>query len=109
MNLKPGLMVLLLSATVQLHAELSGSFEEIKAKAEAGDIDCQNHLASMYAAGIGVETNYTEAAKWSRKAADKGNAAAQHNLGALYENGQGVPQDFVEAATWYRKAAEQGN
>ena len=52
--------------------------------------------------------DYTQAAKWYRKAADQGNADAQPNLGLMYEKGQGVPQDYAQAVSWYRKAADQG-
>src|SRR3974390_805842 len=83
----------LLSATLQLHAESSDSFEQTKAKAEAGDIDAQKQMAKMYAKGVGVETNFVEAVKWLRKAADKGDAQAQLTLGVFLENGQGLPQD----------------
>src|SRR5215472_11981768 len=85
----------LLCATVQLRAELSDSFDQIKAKAEAGDVDAQMHLANMYGTGLGVETNFVEAAKWIRKAADKGDAAAQFNLGVCYGEGRGLSQDYV--------------
>ncbi|MBQ0062898.1 MAG: sel1 repeat family protein [Prevotella sp.] len=53
--------------------------------------------------------NYTEAAKWFRKAAEQGDADAQYNLGACYYNGYGVTKSYAEAAKWYRKAAEQGD
>src|SRR5215831_18843044 len=93
----------LLCVTFQLRAELSDSFEQIKAKAEAGDIDAQKHMAKMYGAGLGVETNFVEAAKWLRKAADKGDAMSQSNLGAFYLGGLGVRQDYAEAVKWFRK------
>src|SRR5215472_717039 len=108
MNLKLGLLVSLLWATLQLHAETPTSFEEIKAKAEAGDIDAQKHLATMYAEGIGVETNFVEAAKWDLKAADNGDAKSQFNLGFRFDKGLGVRQDYADAVKWYLKAAEQG-
>ena len=53
------------------------------------------------------QSNYTEAAKWFRKAAEQGHAGAQYNLGLCYANGEGVPQNYAEAAKWWRKAAEQ--
>src|SRR5215469_15827653 len=107
MNLKPSLMVFFLSATLHLHAESSGSFEEIKAKAEAGDVDAQKHLATMYVGGAGGEPNFAEAARWYQIAADKGDAKSQFNLGVCYEKGLGVPQDNVNAVKWYQKAANQ--
>src|SRR5215471_3150842 len=102
MNLKPGLLVFLLFATLQLHAELSNSFQQTKAKAESGDIRAQNELAKMYLKGMGVETNFVEAVKWLRKAADKDDAKSQVNLGECYHHGLGVQMDYIEAVKWYR-------
>jgi uncharacterized protein len=51
--------------------------------------------------------DYTEAAKFYRKAAEQGNATAQVLLGGMYKMGRGVIEDDTEAAKWYRKAAEQ--
>jgi hypothetical protein len=44
-----------------------------------------------------IKKDYTEAAKWTRKAAEQGYTPAQADLGILYWNGQGVQQDFVLA------------
>jgi len=63
----------------------------------------------LYEDGLGVQQDYSEAAKWYRKAAKRGHACAKHRLGLMYEYSRGVPQDYVEAANWYRKAAEVGN
>ncbi len=52
--------------------------------------------------------DYSEAAKWYRKAAEQGHAGAQNWLGVLYERGHGVSPSWSEAVKWYRKAAEQG-
>ena len=49
-------------------------FEEIKAKAEAGDADAQFNLGVMYRKGQGMEQDYKEAFKWWKKAADQGHA-----------------------------------
>ena len=62
-----------------------------------------------YCFNKGVKMDYTEAAKWYRKAAEQGDADAQNNLGLCYERGQGVPEDYEEAVKWYRKAAAQGH
>jgi hypothetical protein len=52
--------------------------------------------------------DYSEAARWYRKAADQGLADAQYNLGQMYRRGQGVARNYSEAVRWYRKAADQG-
>jgi hypothetical protein len=64
-------------------------------------------LATCYYYGQGVEKNYAEAAKWSRKAAEQNLPDAQYALGICYENGHGTRKDEAEAFKWYRKAAEQ--
>jgi len=55
----------------------------------------------------GVEIDYTEAAKWYRKAAEQGDAVSQFFFGICYVRGDGVKEDCVEVVKWYRKAAEQ--
>jgi len=66
-------------------------------------------LGADYYLGQGVPQNYTEAAKWFRKAAEQGHAEAQDALGDMYFLGDGVSQNFVEGVKWYRQAAVQGN
>jgi TPR repeat protein len=56
--------------------------------------------ASAACTGQGVQQDYPEAAKWTRKAAEQGYTPAQADLGVLYWNGQGVPQDVVLAYMW---------
>ena len=84
------------------------TFDEIKAKAEKGDVNAQGFLGMCYDQGKGVPRDYAQAAKWYRKAAEQGDAYAQFDLGACYHDGQGVNRDYVEAAKWFRKAADQG-
>jgi len=57
----------------------------------------------------GVPQDYTEAAKWFRKAADQGNADAQYGLGLLYFKGLGVPQNYAIAHMWLNLGAAGGN
>ena len=84
-------------------------FDEIKAKAEAGDLPAQYNLACCYYHGADVSQDFDEAVKWFHLAAEQGNAEAQCDLGSCYHDGEGVPQDAVEAVKWWRKAAEQGH
>jgi acyl carrier protein len=78
--------------------------ERIMAMAEQGDLISQSLFADLYF----QSGNYTEAAKWYRKAAEQGDATAQCQLGSLYQEGMGVSKDYNEALKWYRKAAAQG-
>src|SRR3546814_5560645 len=66
------------------------------------------NLGALYAGGRGVAQDYTEAARWWRKAAKQGDRLAQYSLGTLYAKGRGVDRDYVAAAKLYRKSAEQG-
>jgi TPR repeat protein len=85
------------------------AFHFIRPLAEQGDAEAQYKLGTMYANGLFVPKNDTEAIKWYRKAADQGIPGAQLNLGSMYYSGRGVPQDYAEVVKWFRKAADQGN
>ncbi len=67
----------------------------------------QYAMGFCYLKGRVVETDYSEAVKWFRKAAEQNYAMAQLNLGFCYEYGRGVRKDRAEAAKWYSKANEQ--
>ena len=77
--------------------------------AEAGDAEAQTDLGFMYANGLGVPQDYTEAVKWYRKAAEQGDALAQYNLGVRYAEGRGVTRDYVQAYAWIYTARLGGN
>jgi hypothetical protein len=104
-------LLLLSAAVLQLPAQQTETarapFEELKAKAEAGDADSEYQVGLRYYKGEGVSKDLAEAVKWFRKAAEQGLAGAQDNLGVCYAKGQGVAKDEVEAVKWFRKAAEQ--
>lgn len=57
----------------------------------------------------GIQTDYSEAAKWFRKAAEQGHARACFKIGWMYEHGEAVPKDKYKAAKWFLKGAEQGH
>jgi hypothetical protein len=56
-----------------------------------------------------VPQDYTEAAKWFRKAAEQRDPIAQRELGLMYEHGKGVKQDFVQALKWLTLSAAHGD
>jgi TPR repeat protein len=87
---------------------LAESLDDIRRKAEAGDVHAQLILGYLYDSGEGVPRNHKEAAKWYHKAAGQGNAPAQNHLGGMYAIGRGVPRNDKEAVKWWHKAAEQG-
>ncbi|MDE6241404.1 MAG: sel1 repeat family protein [Anaeroplasmataceae bacterium] len=78
--------------------------------ANSGNVEIQNHLASVYLHGMfGVPQNYVTAKYWLEKAAKNGVAEAQYHLGVLYDNGWGCSQDYNMARYWYEKSAAQND
>ena len=68
----------------------------------------QNHIATMYSEGTGVDQDYEAAVKWYTKAATQGFAKAQYSLGLMYSTGSlGVAQNYDEAVRWLKLAAAQ--
>ena len=72
------------------------------------DPQAQFERGLKYAKGEGVQQDFSESAKWYRRAAEAGHAEAQKSLGFLYATGRGVGQDYAEAERWFRKATEKG-
>src|SRR5439155_642019 len=101
--------------TQQRHLELyfaaskgnKTALNQLRVRAEQGNVDAQFDLGFMYQNGDGVPKDSAQAAQWYRKAAEQGLSGAQNSLGVMYANGNGVPKDSAQAAQWYRKAAEQ--
>ncbi len=90
-------------------AQIPDNLKQFATRAEQGDAKAQWMLGMMYYHGVGVPENYTEAAKWYRKATEQRDASAQSQLGRMYYHGEGVPENYTEAEKWYRKTAEQGD
>lgn len=77
--------------------------------AEQGDVASQINIGEMYAKGLGLTKNITEALMWFKKAAAQGSAKAEFSLGEIYAYGHGIPVDYEQSGKWYRKAAERGH
>ena len=92
----------------EAEALVNGIVNEIKIRADNGNVVSQTNLGKLYEEGLGVNCDYAVSIKWYRKASEQGYARAQTNLGVMYANGRGVAKDEVLAVEWYRKAAEQG-
>ena len=85
-------------------ADYVTAFEVYQGLADQGLAVAQFNLGLMYANGLGVSKDETEAMKWYRLAADQGRADAQYQLGHLsYQQ-----NNFAEAVKWFRLAADQG-
>jgi TPR repeat protein len=80
------------------------AFKEWKSAADAGQAEAQFDLGVLYAQGLGVQRDLTEATKWYRKAANQGNAEAEFALGQMYSRGWGVPNDEADAVRWFQMA-----
>ena len=63
----------------------------------------------LFERGLGVPQDFTEAAKWYRKAAQRGRVEAQLQLGHMYEQGAGLPRDYVLGHMWFSLAAAHGD
>lgn len=85
------------------------AFQEFWTLAQGGHTGAQFNLGVLYATGLAVPQDFSQAARWYRMAAEHGHALAQCNLGVLYEAGKGLIQNDGEAIRWYRLAALQGN
>lgn len=71
--------------------------------AENGNADTRYHLGLMYAQGLGLEPNVTEAARWYAMAAGQGHAKAQLALAYVLE-----AEGSSKAVECYQLAAEAG-
>jgi TPR repeat protein len=80
------------------------AYQEWKASADGGHAEAQFDLGLLYAQGLGVHRDLTEAERWYRKSADQGNAEAQFALGQMYSRGWGVPRDAADAMRWLQMA-----
>jgi TPR repeat protein len=105
-----------------------GSFNQVKALAEEGDIEWQFVLGLFYFMGQQAPLNRVEflnllqrprregkphdpeqAVNWFQRAATHGYSEAQNVLGHLYAVGESVPQDYIQAHLWLNLSAAQGN
>lgn len=64
-------------------------------------------IGKMYAAGLGTDKDYLQAADWLTLSADENYKYAQYSLGGLYYHGKGVEQDHKTAFDLYISSADQ--
>jgi len=99
------LFTLLFFSSFVLGDELS----ELKAEAEAGNVEAQHYIGKIYLEGEGVIQDYRKAFYWYQKAAGQDNALAQSSLGVMYLIGEGVIKDYVQAHKWFNIASASGD
>ena len=103
--------VLFASRGVAGFSEAAACFQKA---AERGHAIAQNNLALMYAMGLGLDKNWTEAARWFHRGADQGDPGAQYHLGVHYHRSSLVNdphtmhESRIEAYKWFQLAATQG-
>lgn len=88
---------------------INEALPKIRDKAESGIAWAQADLGSLFADGIVLTEDDTEAVRLYTLAAEQGYAGAQTNLGVMYANGEGVTQNRANAVLWLRRAAAQGD
>lgn len=76
---------------------------------EAGNVEAQKLLASIYRENKGITPDIKQEMYWIQKAAENGDSDSQLRIGTAYLNGTGVPKDKKLSAEWYEKAAMQNN
>ena len=83
--------------------------DPLRAKAEAGDVRAQFHLANEYFSGTPERhRDLTLAAHWFLAASDRGLPEAMFNYAVCLDRGWGVDRDPFQAAEYYRRASEKG-
>src|SRR4051794_33594200 len=110
MRLQTGtILCLLATSTLALADTASGvkaldrkdyatAYRELKAGVDQGESNAEFYLGVMYARGLGVQQDLTEAVRLYQLAAAQGNAQAQFRLGFRYSQGWGVQKNYIEAS-----------
>ena len=83
--------------------------ELLRQAAEQDDAEAIYLLATVTAAGVGVEQSSVEAFIQMKRAAELGNADAQFALGTIYFDGIGTFQNEAASIDSFRRAAEGGH
>ena len=95
------LVALALSVLLSGAPASASDLNDLRSRAEQGDVSAQYELAMAYDTGRGIRKDLSQAAHWCAKAAEQGHAAAQNCIGSMYQFGDGVPQDEAAVASWY--------
>lgn len=80
-----------------------------KPLAKSGNAEAAYWIADIYAHGIGLPRDETEAIAYLKQSATKGYVPAEAKLGKLYADGERTVQNFGAADSWLSKAAMKGN
>jgi uncharacterized protein len=72
--------------------------------ADHGSAAAETNLGSLFADGLGVQHDDSEAFKLYLRAASSGFGPAENNVAIMYYNGRGTPKSEEAAATWFTRA-----
>lgn len=96
------------SPSIQKYEEVN--VDDLKEKADKGDVEALLDLAYLYLYGDkNTAIDYNLALSYYQKAADKKNAVALNNLGSLHFNGIGTPVNYAKAIEYFTEAAQLGS
>lgn len=84
------------------------NIENLRRKAESGNVAAQSILGLCYLEGVDVQVNYEEAARLLSAAAKHGAPRAMAGLARMYAAGLGLTKDLSEAIRLYEAAAKAG-
>ena len=86
------------------------SIEELKKRADSGDVDAQLEIGYKHLYGVdGVNIDYKQAFYYYEQATRTNNPVALNNLGSLYFNGIGTNVDYDNAIHYFKEAAKYGS
>ena len=81
----------------------------VRRQAESGNPESQSQLGVLYASGVGIAQDKTEAVRWYGKSAEQGFPLGQWNLAFMYLRGEGgVKEDPAKARELFQQAADKG-
>lgn len=83
--------------------------EEIRRQAEQGNTEAMRLLGAMYAFGMRIEQDDSQAIHWYSEAARQGDLPSQCFLASRYTYGMGVEKDRDQAFSYFKEAAGQGH
>ena len=97
----------LLTLSLTAFALASSSLDELKTKAESGDVEVQYELGMKYFYGKGIDIDYFQAEKWFHEAAEQGHIRSQFELGKLYDPEKESTYGFEKRYRRYRYGNKQ--
>jgi TPR repeat protein len=77
--------------------------------AQAGNLDAQKTLGSLYIVGGPVAVDYAKGTEWLKKASDAGDADAKYRLGVLLVQNNRDGADLATGRNYLQSAAASGN